>query len=147
MAESAGDDFKISAFIGDGYTEQGYIKAIPKVSDAITFEFRPMTLEDQAQWSKEWAKLGKVEDGVGQRKLSAAWLAKKLVSWDVAGQIGKDPTGAPVIGIVDCTKPENLMRIKDTVFFKLFNIVSLTEPSEDKPEGSKPFSLPESAGN
>lgn len=127
----------ISAFIADGYTEPFFLKAIDKVNPDVSGEFRPMTVTEQAEYKKAWDKLGKAEDTVGQRKLVAQWLVKNLISWDLTL-----PTG----GLAPITVA-NVLQLKDPVFFRLFNIITLSEVSDDKPEGTKPTNLETDAGN
>jgi len=129
---------EVSAFIpDDGYTETAFLKAVDKIHPSVTFDFRPMLIEEQAQTRKEWERLAKAEDLVGQRKLYAGKLAKHIVGWDLV-----NPRG----GLVAIT-PENILRLKDVLFFKMFNVVTLNQMGDDAPEGAKPTDLLESQKN
>lgn len=127
-----------SGFISDGYTETAYFKAREKMYEALVFEFRPMTLTEQAEWQKEYDRIQKKEpdNPLAVRENVATWLARKLVNWDLTGPAGK----------VEITRA-NVLKLKDDLFFRLWRVVSLQEVWDDLPEGAKPVDLVESQKN
>src|SRR5271165_1650316 len=105
---------EVFGIIEDGYTEPFFIKGKEKMYPAVTGEFRPMTLTEQSEFSKDAKKFEKSEDQNGLKTLHAKWLAKHITRWDMVGRKGA----------IDITT-ENMMKLKDELFFRLFKIIFL----------------------
>jgi len=111
----------VSAFIfDDGYTENGYIAAVPGIYPALRFEFRPMLIKEYLEYAKVSMKLEFFED----RREMAHALTKKLVRWDLKGRDGE----------LVVFKPDNLLRLKLTLFDKLFKVVAGNVAPDNDPE-------------
>lgn len=99
----------LSAFIDDGYTEDGFVAAIDRLMPAIKFTFRPLTRDELAAFSAQH----KNADERGYAKGVAAALAKHITEWDVAKP---DGTSVPAT-------PENISKLKPEAFRRLHEIV------------------------
>lgn len=99
----------VSAFIDDGYTEEGCLEAIPRLMPELRFTFRPMTREELAAFAAQHKNV----DEKGYAKGVAERLAAKIVKWSVEKA---DGTAVP------CTA-ENLLKLKNIPFQRLHEIV------------------------
>lgn len=99
----------LSAFVGDGYEEPGFIAAVENLHPELTFTFRPLTAEELGDHTASTAHA----DERGKRKVVADKLAKKLVSWSLVDQHNN-----PV-----SVSAENMLKLKPRVFARLFEIV------------------------
>ena len=108
-----------SAFIDDGYTEQGHIAEAERLHPAIDFTFRPLT-------AVEWLKCLHECDGLKLNELrpvEARWLAAHVQKWslrDCAGNI------VPI-------NVSTMQKLKPALFGKLFGIVSGQKAGDSPP--------------
>lgn len=68
------------AYIGDGYTEDGYIKEEPLLYGEVRFKYRPAMPEER---SAIMERIDKAKDGPHSHRIAAAELKKHLASWDL----------------------------------------------------------------
>lgn len=74
-----------SAFLEDGYTAKGYLKAVPQLYPEVRFTYRPILPEQRAAFVEA---VRKAKDGPGAERRTAAILAKHLLTWDVTDSKG-----------------------------------------------------------
>jgi hypothetical protein len=111
-----------SCFIpDDGYTEPGFIQAIPGLHGDLRFTYRPMLVEVNAEVGEAFKSLSSADC---ERK-AAAVLADHLKTWDVVHPKTKAPV--PVT-------PANLLRMKSAVFSRLWGIVRGLDPTDIDPK-------------
>lgn len=108
-------------FISDGYTEKGYIRAVPGLYGELRFEFRPVLPQSRTVLLREIAKRPDQE----QEPQVAHVIAKQVVSWDVTNN------GQPVP-----ITPANVLRLRPSLFQKLWGIVTNLEPSDLDPKST-----------
>jgi hypothetical protein len=96
-------------YFHDGYTQEGFIAAVPRLHGELRFSYRPALVEERSQLSDLAARM---KSHLYDRQV-AHFVAGKLVSWDLA-----DPAGAEV-GIA----AESLLRLHPELFAKLQRIV------------------------
>jgi hypothetical protein len=107
-------------FIGDGYTEQGYIAEVPRLHPAMRFKFRPFLQEDRSRLLNENDKLKAIQATAN----TAVKLADKLIEWDL-----KDAAGEPV------TKDDkSIRRLKPALYMRLLGIVMGLDASDEDPD-------------
>lgn len=107
----------------DGYTEEGYIAAAPRLHPALHFKFRPALLADRVDYVTAAEKL----KGWKARQYEAALLARKLVDWSLC-----DGRGQPV-----AVNEGNLLRLKAKLFDRLFNVVMGEQAPDEDPAGAE----------
>lgn len=128
----------MGAFIDDGQTAEGYIKASPKAEfdyDAIEFTYRPATAGEETALQQ-----GREQILGEQRALrEAEFIAKHVVSWNL-----RTGSGAPV-----AISRETCLRLKPYVSSRLLGIITGWNDSDPKPDGSIPVkpNAGESLGN
>jgi hypothetical protein len=108
------------AIINDGYNETAVIHEVPRLYPAVKFAFRPMLISQRQDYFKGAEKL----TGLPLRRFVAGYLVAHLVSWDV-----QDAKGQPVPITVD-----NVLRLKEKLFTRLFGIVNTDEASDETPD-------------
>lgn len=109
------------AYIPDGYTESGYIRAERGIHPALRFTFRPMLGADKTVIMDLVLDPKKKRD---QDRIMAAALKERLVDWDLHDAAGKSvPISTDVIG-----------RLKPRLFTKLFMVVSGSEAGDHDPD-------------
>lgn len=113
---------EMSAFIDDGFTEAGYICAVPGLRPACRFEYRPCISEERAAFSQKTKGL----EGNEIESRSVLFLLERLVSWD---QKGPD-------GVVRPITEANIRRLRPSTASRMFGIVIGTEASDADPEAS-----------
>jgi hypothetical protein len=107
----------------DGFTESGYLKAVPRLHEALRFKFRPCLVQESSRYFQEAANLGPEE---ADRK-AAELIASKLVSWDLHYPSNKTGT-VPV-------SPESVLRLKRRLFQRLLEIIVGLAAPDDDPNG------------
>jgi len=106
-------------FIDDGYTEAGYIAAVPGLHGALRFKFRPMTRMERMG---NLSRLSKCRDDEQAEQKAVEFLAKRILEWDA----GRPVTVAALKGL----HPELLTR--------LAQVVNSFSPSDPDPESAEP---------
>lgn len=114
---------KFPVYIEDGYTQKGYIAAVPGLFDALRFEFRPLVATDQSAHAKEEKKFS----GPAWARFAADFMAKRIVSWDAKKQ---DESPVPLRG------PE-VAKIQPALFGRLYGILNGTDASDLDPDWSQ----------
>ncbi len=107
-------------YIDDGYTEDGYIAAIPGLHGEFRFTFRPMLVAERS------TVLGKhvLDLPESQQDITfAKAMASRLKSWSLV-----DKNGKPVPINQDVA-----MRLKPALFRRLFAIIAGTEAADPDP--------------
>jgi hypothetical protein len=99
-----------SAFIDDGYTEKGYIQPLDLVHPAVRFTYRPTLIEERGELR---GKIALETKEARREQLTAAALAKHLLSWDVRDKSGN----------VVPTTANFVLRVKPALFDRLAMIV------------------------
>lgn len=99
--------------LDDGYTESGYIAALPGLHGEVSFTFRPLT---HAQRNAINGKIRDKQSG-GETDLIAAALAKFVKSWSL---------GQPI------TKAQ-VAQLRPVLLERMFAIVAGYAPSDTKP--------------
>ena len=105
---------------GDGYTEQGYLKAVPGMHPDVRFLFRPMSTPQRAKLlnagdkTKDQLKLFRLQ----AEAIIEEW--KLLLEWNITDVAGK---ALPVT-------VESMMKLKPRLFFGIIAIITGTEPSD-----------------
>ena len=97
------------SYIHDGYTQDGYIAAVPRLHGALRFAYRPTLVEERSQLVDVASRL---RAQLYDRHL-AAFVADKLISWDLSDGSGVD---VPVAA-------ESILRLQPELFAKLHRIV------------------------
>jgi hypothetical protein len=103
----------------DGYTESGYIAAVPRLHGALRFAYRPALIEERSQLLDAAARL---KAPLYDRHL-AVFVADKLISWDLEDAVG---TEVPIAA-------ESLLRTQPELFAKLHRIVLGARASDVDP--------------
>lgn len=106
--------------INDGYTENGYIAEHKRLYPAVRFTFRPMLIAELVEYGRAVDKL----KGMEVRRYVAQLLKDKISSWDLVDAKGES---VPV-------NVANFLKLKASLFDKLFGIVSVQIPSDDDPD-------------
>lgn len=109
-----------AAFIDDGYTEMARIAAVEGVFPAVRFCFRPVTAGEFGAYADRMQLANDIE----ARRITAEFLASKLVDWDIRRRDGTK---------VEITT-DNLLRLKHMLYLKLFQII-VGETTSDEPSG------------
>lgn len=116
----------------DGYTESGYIAAIPNLHAAVRFKFRPMLAEQRAAWIVEREKL---KPGAQQTRKGAELLAARTLEWDL-----KKENGEPI----PPTLP-NVLRLNPLLLARLVNIYCGVDAYDDDPDAPPAEAFDEAA--
>jgi hypothetical protein len=97
-------------YFHDGYTQHGYLAAVPRKHGALRFTFRPALVEERSQLTEAARAL---KPYLYDRR-AAAFTAEKIVAWDLvdARQTPVPPSG------------EALLRLQPDLFVKLHQIVA-----------------------
>jgi len=98
-----------TSYFHDGYTQPGFIRAVPLLHGELRFTFRPALVEQRSQLVDA---AGRLKSDAYDRHV-ATFLAEKLVGWDLADESGRDVA-------ISAT---NLLRLHPEVFIKLHRIV------------------------
>jgi hypothetical protein len=104
----------------DGYTEPGYLAAIPGKSVEMRFTFRPLLSEEKRKLLETVEKLKPVQEVVRIAEV----LAENIKSWDVVDAKGD---AVPV-------NTTTMRRMKPSIFWTLWKIVAGDEPSDIDPQ-------------
>ncbi len=106
-------------YFHDGYTQSGFIAAVPRMHGELRFTYRPALVEERSQLSEAARHL---KPHLYDRH-AAAFTAQKLVSWDL---VDANRVAVPVLG-------EALLRLQPDLFVKLHKIVAGWLPSDIDP--------------
>lgn len=109
-----------SGYIHDGYTERGYIAAVPRLHPALKLTFRPFLQEERHRLLTENQKLHPSKSSLN----TANVLAKKIQTWDLA-----DENGEPIKVVADAIR-----RLKPALFERLIGVVMAIDPSDEDPD-------------
>ena len=113
----------LSVIADDGYTEPGYIEARRGLYEELRFTFRPLLVTEQNQWSKG---AGNMQPAAWDRQC-AGLMAGRLKSWTLTTAKGEPlPVSAA-----------NILRLKPSLYSRLYGILLGTEPSDIDPEWSE----------
>ena len=104
----------------DGYTELGYVAAVPRLHGALRFSYRPALVEERSQLVDAASRL---KSQLYDRYL-AAFVADRLLSWDVEDT---DGNAVPITGA-------SLLRLQPELFVKLHRIVLGSHASDLDPQ-------------
>ncbi len=110
-------------YFHDGYTQSGFIAAVPLVHGALRFTYRPALLEERSQLSDAARQL---RSHLYDRH-AAAFTAHKIVDWDLADCRGR---AVPV-------SAEALLRLQPDLFARLHKIVTGWTASDVDPAWSR----------
>jgi len=114
---------KFPVYLEDGYTQEGYIAAVPGLFEALRFEFRPIVVAEQSAHYKEEKKFS----GPAWARFAADFIARRLLSWSAARQ-----DGAPVP-----LRGPDVAKIHPALFSRLYSILNGTDASDLDPEWSE----------
>lgn len=103
------------SYIADGYTEKGYIAAIPQLHGPVRFEYRVMLSDKIREVLHTWDLISAAER---TRRIHTVMI-KQLVSWDLEEK-GKS---LPIDG-------KTLSRLKRNIVERLFNIAMQLDVSD-----------------
>lgn len=126
-----------SAFIHDGYTKRGYIKANPGFHPAIRFVWRPALIQARSEW---FAKLAQQTDAKAKDATVARFIASRLVSWDLTDEKGN---AVVLDGKTPGQRAEIVLRMEPNLFDRLFAIVASQQPSDIDPDLAERVTHPE----
>lgn len=104
----------------DGYTESGFIKAIPGLHGELRFDFRPFLVEERSKLLRELENLAQEK----QDAIVAKTFVERLKNWDL-----KDRDGNAVRVSLGAAR-----RLKPQLFYRLWAILLGTEASDADPE-------------
>lgn len=96
--------------IDDGYTEDGFIAAVPGLHPELRFTYRPVRREERATWGRGLEGC----NPAAQTRKTNELLAKHVASWSAV---------APITA-------ENVGRLRQTLFDKLFAVVMQERASD-----------------
>ncbi len=113
-----------ASYFHDGYTQSGFIAAVPRMHGALRFTYRPALVEERSQLSEVARQL---KPHLYDRH-AAAFTAQKIVSWSL---VDAHEAAVPVSG-------ESLLRLQPDLFIKLHKIVSGWIPSDIDPAWPPP---------
>ena len=114
---------EVLGLIEDGYTESGYIAAVPQLHPALRFRFRPLLTEERTAFLKSIANTDRSQ----QDKKATALVKDRLQEWDLCGR-----DGAVVPLTADVIK-----RLKPRLFERLFGIVLGSDAPDEDPEANQ----------
>jgi hypothetical protein len=105
----------------DGYTEPGYVKALPQVYDSpLRFRFRPPLPEERAEHFDAVEKLGSLQ---ASQLAENTFIAERIAQWDHADTEGKiQEITAVTVG-----------RMKTPLVSKVYGIITGLQPSDIDP--------------
>lgn len=129
---------EMNSFIDDGYTEEGFIAAVPGFHGSLAFTYRPLLAETRDKLQR--AQMTDVEKG---HKIAREELSRAIKSWDLSDRNGTKVQIAPA----------NIARLRPMLQDKLYGIVTGQMASDLKPDVTpaadeeKPHSVEESLKN
>lgn len=113
-----------SNIITDGYTQKGFIVAVPGVHGCLRFTFRPIGSKQNAIFRDKLIKAQKPSE---QIQLGNELIVDRLVSWEMVNDSGES---VPIsIGSIEI--------VKSQLVDKLFDTILGTRPSDIDPLWSK----------
>jgi hypothetical protein len=113
----------MQAIISDGYTESGYIAAVPRLHPAVRFKYRPLTHEQKTIVIDQIQKKSPAQ----KSRVIAEQVVKNVSDWDVAGADGKP---------IEITLA-NVQRLRPALLDGLYNVVSGWAASDPDPDASE----------
>jgi len=115
-------------YFDDGYLQQGYVAAVPRLHGALRFTFRPTLVEERSHLVDAARQL----QSAAYDRHAAQFTAAKLVSWDLRDSAGDEvPFSA-----------EALLRLQPELFVKLHRTVAGWLPSDVDPAWDDETRLP-----
>ncbi len=115
------------AYIHDGYTRNGHIKAVPGLHPEVKFTFRPATA---AQVELILGKTRREQNDDAVTSFHSQVIASHVIEWDI-----QDEKKRPLE-----IKVDKIRRLQSGVFGKLFGMVIGQIPSEETPQEGQPDS-------
>jgi hypothetical protein len=106
-------------YFHDGYTQSGFIAAVPLMHGSLRFTYRPALVEERSQLSDAAAAL---KSHLYDRQV-AMFTAQKIVLWDLNDAEGREVA----------VSAEALLRLQPGLFVKLHRIVLGWIPSDIDP--------------
>lgn len=116
----SGGNHQLDYVPDDGYTESGFIKAIPGLHGDLRFEFRPFLVEERSRLLRKLENLAQEK----QDAIVAKTFTERLKSWDL-----KDRKGEAVKVSLNAAR-----RLKPQLFYRLWAILLGTDASDVDPE-------------
>lgn len=104
----------------DGYTQPGYIQAVPRLHGELRYVYRPMLAQQRAPL----LDAARDEKGDKYERLACKLACPHITSWSLI-----DAKGEPVA----ITAP-NMLRVRPAMLSKLINIVAGLQASDVDPE-------------
>ncbi|MBI3837399.1 MAG: hypothetical protein HY288_05645 [Planctomycetia bacterium] len=106
-------------YFHDGYTQRGFIGAVPLMHGSLRFTYRPALVEERSQLSDAAATL---KSRLYDRQV-AMFTAQKIVLWDLTDVEGREVA----------VSADALLRLQPGLFVKLHRIVLGWIPSDIDP--------------
>jgi hypothetical protein len=108
------------AYIDDGYTQTGYIKAEPGAHPDCLFKYRPMLSTPQ------YVFICELRDALPETAMALSYkvVATQIVSWDIHDRLNKQ---------ID-VKPEEMPRIEKRLFRKIRDVIAGLAVSDVMPD-------------
>jgi len=103
----------------DGYTEKGFIDAVPQLHDSLRFKYRPVLIEDGSEFFEQSSKLKAREAD----RRTARLLSQHITEWDLRGH-GED---------ILPRSPATFLRLNRRLFQRLAAIVLGTDACDCDP--------------
>ena len=104
------------AYIEDGYTEEGFIKEVPGIHEAVRFKFRPVLASKQRETLDRWHE---IKSEVKSERINNL-IKEQLVEWDLTFNKKLLPIETKI-----------LERLKQPVVDRIFNIITSTDKSDE----------------
>jgi hypothetical protein len=106
-------------YFHDGYTQSGFVAAVPLMHGALRFSYRPALVEERSRLADSAAAL---KSHLYDRQ-AAAYTAEKIVRWDLTDRAGNEVAVSAAA----------LLRLQPGLFVKLHRIVLGWIPSDVDP--------------
>jgi len=106
-------------YFHDGYTQQGFIAAVPLMHGSLRFSYRPALVEERSQLSEA---AGRLRAHVYDAHV-ARFAAQKIVAWNLVDANAREVK----------VSAEALLRLQPELFVKLHRIVLGWVPSDVDP--------------
>ncbi|WP_417386928.1 hypothetical protein [Gimesia sp.] len=119
------------AYIDDGYTEDGYMKEVPGIHQALKFQYRPPLANEVREILHHWGDISSVERS---QRINDA-IVKHISKWDYEYKKKILPIEVAV-----------LEKSKQPFVDRIFNIITGSDVS-DKDLSQKQVSIEEDAKN
>lgn len=111
----------------DGYTEEGYIKAVPQIHNALRFTFRPLLWEERTRMlAAADAATDKGQTDKYDRQI-ATMLSKHLTSWSLTDGRKDEAKEVPI-------NVDIIRRLKPKLALSLYYVVMGLQASDIDPD-------------